>query len=99
MTKISKLKGSTLVGNVFMDLLRAAKGSKANFFGLSEAHVYIMFGLVVVLVHAISVIGLDKLFKLDLFTCEVGSIANIVGVITVPLIAGVQHTVLIPVGV
>lgn len=99
MTKISKLKGSTLVGNVFMYLLLAATGSKANFFGLSEAPVYIMFGLVVVLVHAISFIGLAKLFKLDLFTCEVGSIANIGGVTTAPMIAGVHNPVLIPVGV
>ncbi|WP_131006225.1 DUF819 domain-containing protein [Clostridioides difficile] len=99
MTKISKLKGSTLVGNVFMYLLLAATGSKANFFRLSEAPVYIMFGLVVVLVHAISFIGLAKLFKLDLFTCEVGSIANIGGVTTAPMIAGVHNPVLIPVGV
>ncbi|WP_272869133.1 DUF819 family protein, partial [Clostridioides difficile] len=42
--------------------------SKANFFGLSDAPVSLMYGLVVVLVHAISFIGLAKLFKLDLFT-------------------------------
>ncbi|WP_332849084.1 DUF819 family protein, partial [Clostridioides difficile] len=34
-----------------------------------------------------------------LFTCEVGSIANIGGVTTAPMIAGVHNPVLIPVGV
>lgn len=99
MIKILKFKGSILVGNVFMYLFFVVIGSKVNFFGLLEVFVYIMFGLVVVFVYVILFIGFVKLFKFDLFICEVGSIVNIGGVIIVLMIVGVYNFVLILVGV
>lgn len=99
MTRLSKINGSSLIGNVFMYLLLAVTGSKASFFGLSDAPVYIIFGCVVIVVHIIGLLILAKLFKLDLFACELGSIANVGGVTSAPIFAGVYDSSLIPVGV
>lgn len=99
MTPISKINGSPLIGNVFMYLLLAVTGSKASFFGLSDAPIYIIFGFIVIAVHIIGLLLLAKLFKLDLFACELGSIANVGGVTSAPIFAGVYNPTLIPVGV
>jgi len=40
-----------------------------------------------------------KLFKLDLFTCAVASLANIGGVASAPILAAAYSEALIPVGV
>lgn len=99
MTPLSKINGSGLLGNVFMYLLLAVTGSKASFFGLADAPVYIMFGCVVIVVHLLGLLVFAKLFKLDLFACELGSIANVGGVTSSPIFAGVYNPALIPVGV
>ncbi|MGL5347904.1 MAG: DUF819 domain-containing protein [Peptostreptococcaceae bacterium] len=99
MTPLSKINGSALIGNVFMYLLLAVTGSKASFFGLGDAPIYILFGCVVIVVHLVGLILLAKLFKLDLFACELGSIANVGGVTSAPIFAGCYNPALIPVGV
>ena len=99
MTPLSKINGASLIGNVFMYLLLAVTGSKASFFGLSDAPIYILFGIVVIVVHLLGLLILAKLFKLDLFACELGSIANVGGVTSAPIFAGVYNPELIPVGV
>lgn len=99
MTAISKINGSALVGNVFMYLLLAVTGSKASFFGLGDAPIYIVFGCIVIIVHILGLLILAKLFRLDLFACELGSIANVGGVTSAPIFAGVYNPALIPVGV
>lgn len=98
MTPVSKINGSALIGNVFMYLLLAVTGSKASFFGLSDAPIYIVFGLVVIVVHLIGLVLLAKLFRLDLFACELGSMANVGGVTSAPIFAGCYNSALIPVG-
>ena len=99
MTPIAKMNGSNVIGSVFMYILLAVIGSKASFFGLSSAPVYIMIGLIIIAVHLIGLLILAKLFKLDLFACELGSIANVGGVTSAPIFAGVYNPSLIPVGV
>ncbi len=99
MTPIAKINGSNVIGNVFMYILLAVVGSKASFFGLSCAPIYIMIGLIIIAVHLIGLLILAKLFRLDLFACELGSIANVGGVTSAPIFAGVYNPSLIPVGV
>ena len=99
MTPIARINGSNVIGGVFMYILLAVVGSKANFFGLSGAPVYIMIGLIIIVVHLVGLLLLAKLFKLDLFACELASIANVGGVTSAPIFAGVYNPSLIPVGV
>ncbi|HHS92809.1 MAG TPA: DUF819 family protein, partial [Campylobacterales bacterium] len=60
---------------------------------------YIMAGFMIIAIHALIMVGLAKLFKLDLFSLGVASLANIGGVASAPILAGAYHKALIPIGV
>lgn len=99
MTPVAKMKGSQVVGNVFMYIILAATGAKANFFTLADAPIYLLMGITILVIHAVTYMLFAKLFKLDLFTCEVASVANIGGVSSTPIVAGAHNPALIPIGV
>ena len=74
-------------------------GSRANFSELTQAPLYIISGFVIIGIHAVILILVAKLFKLDLFTCAVASLANIGGVASAPILAAAYSQALIPIGV
>jgi len=73
--------------------------SRANFAELSQAPLYIVAGFMIILIHASIMIIFAKLFKLDLFSLGVASLANIGGVASAPILAGAYNKALIPIGV
>jgi uncharacterized membrane protein len=77
----------------------ALMASSANFGELTKAPIYILAGLVIILIHAVLMFIVAKIFKLDLFTCGVASLANIGGVASAPILAAAYSEALIPVGV
>jgi uncharacterized membrane protein len=56
-------------------------------------------GLVILLIHGVLMVIVAKLFKLDLFTCGIASLANIGGVASAPILAAAYSRALVPVGV
>ena len=50
-------------------------------------------------IHGIILVALAKIFKLDMFTCGVASLANIGGTASAPILAGSYSGALVPVGV
>ena len=50
-------------------------------------------------IHGIIMVILAKIFKLDMFTCGVASLANIGGSASAPILAGAYSGSLVPVGV
>jgi uncharacterized membrane protein len=50
-------------------------------------------------IHAVILTLAAKVFKLDLFTCALASLANIGGVASAPILAAAYSKALIPVGV
>ncbi|AKG04010.1 hypothetical protein AAV35_003860 [Salimicrobium jeotgali] len=99
MTKLAKVPGSMDIANVFLYIVIALIASRADFSQLGQAPVYIISGFVILAVHAIIMLLAAKIFKLDLFTLGVSSLANIGGMASAPLLAGAYHRSLIPVGV
>ncbi|MPN38405.1 hypothetical protein SDC9_185929 [bioreactor metagenome] len=73
--------------------------SRANFAELTQAPIYIVAGFVILIVHAVVLAIIAKIFKLDLFTCGVASLANIGGVASAPILAASYSEALIPIGV
>ena len=73
--------------------------ASANFGELTEAPVYIIAGFMILAIHALVMLVLAKVFKIDLFTCCIASCANIGGVASSPIIAGAYNENLVPVGV
>ena len=98
-TRISKIPGSTIISSVFLYVIVALMGSRANIGELGQAPIFILSGAVVILTHAILMIVVAKLLKLDLFTCGVSSLSNIGGVASAPILASAYNDSLIPVGI
>lgn len=99
MTPISKIAGSSELSNIMMYVIVALIASRANFAELTQAPIYIISGFMILGIHFIVLICIAKLFKLDLFTCGVASLANIGGTASAPILAGAYSEALIPIGV
>ena len=99
MTPLAKMSGGSQLGSMMLYLIVALIASRANFTELTEAPLYIITGFVIIAIHAAIMILFAKLFKLDLFSLGVASLANIGGVASAPILASAYSKALIPIGV
>ncbi len=99
MTPLAKISGSSELANIMLYLIVALIASRANFSELTEAPLYIFAGFVIIAIHITIMVIFAKLFKLDLFSLGVASLANIGGVASAPILASAYSKALIPIGV
>jgi len=99
MSAIAKLSGSSQLGTASLYLIVALIASRANFGELTQAPLYIFAGFVILAIHTTIMLIFAKLFKLDLFSLGVASLANIGGVASAPILASSYSKALIPIGV
>jgi len=99
MTPLAKISGSSELANIMLYLIVALIASRANFTELTQAPLYIFAGFVVIAIHVTIMVIFAKLFKLDLFSLGVASLANIGGVASAPILASAYSKALIPIGV
>ena len=99
MTPLAKVSGSSELANIMLYLIVALIASRANFAELTEAPLYIFAGFVIIAIHVVIMVIFAKLFKLDLFSLGVASLANIGGVASAPILASAYSKALIPIGV
>jgi len=99
MTPLAKISGSSELANIMLYLIVALIASRANFAELTEAPLYIFSGFVIIAIHVVIMVIFAKLFKLDLFTLGIASLANIGGVASAPILASAYSKALIPIGV
>jgi uncharacterized membrane protein len=99
MTPLAKLSGSSLLANMMLYLIVALIASRANFTELTEAPLYILAGFVIIAIHVAIMVLFARLFRLDLFSLGVASLANIGGVASAPILASAYSKALIPIGV
>ena len=99
MTPLAKLSGASILANMMLYLIVALIASRANFTELTEAPLYIFAGFVIITIHVMIMVIFAKLFKLDLFSLGVASLANIGGVASAPILASAYSKALIPIGV
>ncbi len=99
MTPLAKVSGSLELANIMLYLIVALIASRANFTELTQAPLYIFAGFVIIVIHSSVMVIFAKLFKLDLFSLGVASLANIGGVASAPILASAYSKSLIPIGV
>ena len=99
MTPVAKISGGSELANIMLYLIVALIASRANFAELTEAPLYILAGFVIITIHVTIMVIFAKLFKLDLFSLGVASLANIGGVASAPILASAYSKALIPIGV
>lgn len=98
-TPIGKMAGAQELSNVMLYSVVALLASRASFLELSDAPLWIAAGFMILLIHGILLVLFAKIFKLDMFTCGVASLANIGGSASAPILAGAYSGSLVPVGV
>ena len=98
-TPIGKMAGTSELSNVMLYSVVALLASRASFLELTDAPIWIIAGFTILAIHGIILVLLAKIFKLDMFTCGVASLANIGGSASAPILAGAYSGALVPVGV
>lgn len=99
LTPVGKMAGATELSNVMLYSVVALLASRASFLELTDAPVWIIAGFMILGIHGILMVLCAKIFKLDMFTCGVASLANIGGSASAPILAGAYSGALVPVGV
>jgi uncharacterized membrane protein len=90
--------GASRIGSMFLYLLVASIGAKAQFAKVLDVPVLLLIGIVWIIIHAVILLVVRYLLKAPLFYMAVGSQANIGGAASAPIVAGSFHPSLAPVG-
>ncbi len=100
-TKMRNLEGAgaSRIGSVLLYVLIATIGMQMNVMAIFRNPGILLIGLVWILIHAIILFIIAKITKTPFFFAAVGSMANIGGPASAPVIASAFHPSLAPVGV
>jgi uncharacterized membrane protein len=90
--------GASRIGSVFLYLLVASIGAKAEFARVLDAPALLLIGGIWISFHAVSLLLLWLVLRSPIFFMAVGSQANIGGAASAPVVASAFHPALAPVG-
>ena len=96
---LGKVAGSAEVSNLLLYTVIALLASRASLLELADAPAWILTGFIILGIHGVLLLLFSKLFKLDMFTAAVASLANIGGTASAPVLAGAYSGSLVPVGI
>jgi len=98
-TRLKELNGSSELSTSMLYIIIALIGSHAVIESFSSLGLYVIAGACILIIHAIIMLIGAKIFKLDLFSVAVASLANIGGVASAPILAATYNKSLVSVGV
>lgn len=99
-TPISRLEqvGASRVGYVALYLLLTAIGAQADLRAVLATPVFLLAGILWITIHAIILLVVARIIRAPLFFVATGSMANVGGAASAPVVAGVYHPAMAPVG-
>ncbi|MEJ2538534.1 MAG: DUF819 family protein [Gemmatimonadota bacterium] len=99
-TRLRELEevGASGVGYTALYLLLAGIGARADLNAVLDAPVYLLAGAVWLSVHIALLFLTARLIRAPLFFVATGSMANVGGAASAPVVAGVYHPAMAPVG-
>ena len=90
--------GASQLGYTALYLLLAGIGAQADLRAVMQAPVYLLAGAVWIAIHVAVLLLAARLVRAPLFFVATGSMANIGGAASAPVVAGVYHPAMAPVG-
>jgi len=90
--------GASGLGYTALYLLLAGIGAQADLKAVLEAPVYLAAGVVWIAIHVVVLLVAARIVRAPLFFVATGSMANIGGAASAPVVAGVYHPAMAPVG-
>lgn len=99
-TPISKLEevGASRLGYAALYMLLAGIGAQADLRAVLDAPLYLAAGALWIGIHVTILLIVAKLLRAPLFFFATGSMANVGGAASAPVVAGVYHPAMAPVG-
>lgn len=99
-TRLRRLEevGASRVGYLALYLMLTAIGARGDLVQVLSAPAYFFAGMLWILVHAVVLTLAARLLRAPFFFVATASMANIGGVVTAPIVAGVYHPAMAPVG-
>ena len=99
-TRLRELEkvGASGLGYTGLYLLLSGIGAQANLRAVVQAPMYLVAGAVWIAIHVGVLLAVARLVRAPLFFVATGSMANIGGAATAPVVAGVYHPAMAPVG-
>jgi len=91
--------GASRIGTLALYLMLTAIGAQADLKKVVEAPLYLLVGAVWLAIHIAVLLVVARLIRAPLFFVATGSMANVGGVISAPVVASVYRRSLAPVGV
>lgn len=98
-TRLGRVAGSNEVALVMLYAIIGIIASGSDFTSLTQAPLYLLAGIIVLIVHIVIMVVYAKATKTELFSLAVASTANIGGVASAPVVASAFNRQLVPVGV
>lgn len=90
--------GASRVGYLALYLLLAGIGAQADLKAILDAPLYLAAGAVWISIHVGILMLVAKWIKAPLFFVATGSTANVGGAVSAPIVAGVYHRAMAPIG-
>ncbi len=90
--------GASRLGYVALYLLMASIGAQADLHAVLQAPLYLAAGVVWIAVHVAVLLVAARLLRAPLFFIATGSMANVGGAASAPVVASVYHPAMAPVG-
>lgn len=99
-TPVSRLEehGASRIGYLALYLLLTAIGAQADLAAVLAAPAFLAAGVVWLAIHAGLLLLVARLIRAPLFFVATGSMANVGGAASAPIVAGVYHPAMAPVG-
>jgi len=99
-TRLQRLEeeGASRIGYVALYLMMAAVGAQADLRAVLEAPVFLLAGVVWIAIHVTVLLIVARLIRAPLFFVATGSMANIGGTASAPVVASMYHPAMAPVG-
>jgi uncharacterized membrane protein len=99
-TPVRKLEevGASRMGYVALYLMLTGIGAQGDLRAVLDAPAFFLAGMLWIAIHAIVLIIAARLLRAPSFFIATGSMANIGGVGTAPIVAGIYHPAMAPVG-
>ena len=99
-TPLSRLEqvGASRIGYLALYLLLTAIGAQANLREVLAVPLYLGVGVIWISIHVALLLLVGRLVRAPLFFVALGSMANVGGAVSAPVVASVYHPALAPVG-
>jgi len=90
--------GASRIGYLALYLLLTAIGARADLRAVLDAPAFFAAGVLWIMVHITVLLIVGRLIRAPLFFVATGSMANVGGPVSAPIVAGVYHPAMAPVG-